>query len=406
MRILDRWSTILSAALTVLTVLLLVGLTSALPPVLDIRAALLLTSALGSIVLFGRPRSAARRARRALTLGRAASLALIAAATLYDLTLAYRTEEVSFSNGDVTLHGTLYLPRRAGRHPAVVLVHGSGNSPRDESRFYARAFARRGIAALAYDKRGSGESSGDLAAATYQELGGDAAQAVELLRHHPQVDAERIGVRGISEGEWTGVVAARQARAAFVVIVSGSAMTPAEQVAYETAERVRRGGYGDDAARRAGDLYRRLSAFQRTGAGRDQLNGELQAASKEPWFATAWYLEESVPEYDRVQQLRWFPAWRARMDFDALALMAELRCPVLLQEGGADQKMDGAGAIERMRAALARGGNARFTGLLYPNATHNIIEWRLPRHLPPPWFARGYLGDQLDWVAKQVGLEG
>ena len=333
------------------------------------------------------------------------SLALIAGAAAHDLALAYRTQEVEFVNGDVTLRGTLYLPRSRGRHPAVVLVHGSGRSPRHESRFYARAYARKGIAALAYDKRGSGESSGDLEGATYEVLGDDAVQAVELLRRHPEVNPERIGIRGISEGEWTGVLAARKAHPAFVVIVSGSARSPAEQVAYETTDRVRRAGYGEDAARSAGDLYRRLSAFQRTGEGRDALNRDLQAASRQPWFDTAWYLEKSVPEYDRVQQLPWFRGWRARMDFDALPLMAELTCPVLVQEGGVDPKMDGAGAIERIRQVLAHGGNRRFTGILYPSATHNIIDWRLPWHLPPPWFASGYLTDQLDWVTRQVGLD-
>jgi len=76
----------------------------------------------------------------------------------------YRSEEVRFQNGDITLAGTLLVPNRAGRHPGVVLIHGSGPAPR--SGFYsfylyhAEAFARNGIAALVYDKRGSGLSTG------------------------------------------------------------------------------------------------------------------------------------------------------------------------------------------------------------------------------------------------------
>ncbi len=396
---------VLSGMLTAVTALLLVVLTSALPAVLDIRPALLLTSGVGSMCVLAIWRRAVSRKRGALMIVLVLSLVVIAVTTGYDMTLAYRTQEVAFANGDVTLRGTLYLPRRLGeRHPAVVLVHGSGRSARYESQFYARAYARNGIAALAYDKRGGGESSGSLEGVDYQTIGDDAAQAVELLRRHPEVDPDRVGIRGISEGEWTGVLAARRVHPAFLVIVSGSAMSPAEQVAYETADRVRRAGYGDNAARTAGDLYRRLSAFHRTGEGRDALNRDLQAASREPWFDTAWYLEKSVPEYDRVQQIPWFRGWRARMDFTALPLMAELTCPVLVQEGGADAKMDGAGAIERMRQALERGGNLQLTGLLYPNATHNIIEWRLPWHLPPPWFASDYVTDQIDWVARRVGL--
>lgn len=82
-----------------------------------------------------------------------------------------------------------------------------------------------------------------------------------------------------------------------------------------------------------------------------------------------------------------------------------MSCPVLVQNGGSDPKTDGRPAIERVRAALARGGNRAFTGVEYPNATHNNVEWRLPFGIPPPLFARGYLDDQVEWVTRQVGLQ-
>ena len=92
------------------------------------------------------------------------------------------------------------------------------------------------------------------------------------------------------------------------------------------------------------------------------------------------------------------------VDFDALPLLSALRCPVLAQVGGADPKNDGPAALERIRAALHRGGNTRFTGVSYPRAGHGMIEWRLPFRLPPPWLAAGYLRTQLDWVRAQNGL--
>jgi hypothetical protein len=90
------------------------------------------------------------------------------------------------------------------------------------------------------------------------------------------------------------------------------------------------------------------------------------------------------------------------MDFDALPLLSELKCPVLTQVGGADPKNDGPAALERIRAALGRGGNTRFTGITYPKRVHGMIEWRLPFGFPPPWFASGYLRAQLDWVRRQT----
>ena len=68
-----------------------------------------------------------------------------------------RERAVRFSNGDVTLAGTLILPDVRRRVPAVVFLHGSGAEGRWGSRYLATQLAERGIAALIYDKRGVGE---------------------------------------------------------------------------------------------------------------------------------------------------------------------------------------------------------------------------------------------------------
>ncbi len=220
------------------------------------------------------------------------------------------------------------------------------------------------------------------------------------------MDARRVGIWGLSEGEWVAPLAAERTGPAFLVLVSPSAMTPSAQVRHETKVNVLKAGFPVSAADRAADLYGRVSEFQRAGGGREELNRLLSAAKSEPWFAAARYLEESVPGYEQVLALTWFPAWRSRMDFDALPVCSRLSCPVLAQVGDADPKNDGQAGLDRLRDAFARGGNQQFTGILYPSAGHGIIVWRLPDHVPPPWFAKGYLADQLTWVRRTAGLEG
>ena len=70
-----------------------------------------------------------------------------------------RWEDVRFSNRDVQLAGSLITPNRDGRHPAVILVHGSGPQTRDGMLPFARFLIRRGMAILTYDKRGVGGST-------------------------------------------------------------------------------------------------------------------------------------------------------------------------------------------------------------------------------------------------------
>lgn len=387
----------------VLAVLTAAANRTALPFVLDLRAVELALLLLAAGLLFAAARSARNATRRVLALAAGALFLAGASLVIRDFVRSGHVEEVQFGSGDIVLHGSLFVPRGNGPHPAVVLLHGSGDESRDDYRFYARLYAQRGIAALAYDKRGSGVSGGDGESASYSDLADDAVAAVQMLRGRGDILADRVGIWGLSEGEWTGPLAASRAGAAFLVLVSAAAMTPAEQVRYETGAQVRAAGFSEQEAREAADLYGAVSEFERSGAGRDALNARLAEASTKPWFDAAENLERSVPEYSKVLALPWFPAWRSRMDFDAMPVLASLTCPVLAQSGEADPKNDGAAGLERMRAAMARGGNTAFTGIAYPGAEHGMVVWRLPFRLPPPFFASGYLDAQLDWVAEQVG---
>src|SRR5437660_4045692 len=93
----------------------------------------------------------------------------------------YAQEEVRFHHGDVTLAGTLLIPPTKGRHPAVVLIHGSSTPSRNDFRFYGDLFVRRGIAALIYDKRAGADLSG-ASRVDMRDLAEDALAAVEMLR--------------------------------------------------------------------------------------------------------------------------------------------------------------------------------------------------------------------------------
>lgn len=93
---------------------------------------------------------------------------------------AVHEEQVEFCNGNVTLHGSLLFPTAAGRHPAVVIFHGSGPEARNMT--MAGWFASHGIAALTYDKRGVGESTGDFRQVAFMDLCGDGLAGIDLLK--------------------------------------------------------------------------------------------------------------------------------------------------------------------------------------------------------------------------------
>jgi pimeloyl-ACP methyl ester carboxylesterase len=110
---------------------------------------------------------------------------------------AHQLNYVRFNNGDVTLAGNLFTPAGTGPFPAVVMIHGSGDSDRRLGPF-ATFFLKQGFAVLAYDKRGVGRSEGSWRAANLSVLAEDALAGVEYLKTRPEVDAKRLGFIGFS----------------------------------------------------------------------------------------------------------------------------------------------------------------------------------------------------------------
>jgi pimeloyl-ACP methyl ester carboxylesterase len=123
-----------------------------------------------------------------------------------------------------------------GRPPTagVVVLHGADS--RKESHFdFARACAGGGLAALAFDIRGHGESPGPLDGRALD----DVAAMADLLRERAGVEA--IGLRGSSMGGYLALVAAAGARAGAVV-----AICPASAVGLSVGVRGQRFGFAVD----------------------------------------------------------------------------------------------------------------------------------------------------------------
>lgn len=144
-----------------------------------------------------------------------------------------RERLLQFTGDGVRFHARLQLPDSAPPYPAVVLIHGSGDSPGTEWLYNSDFFVANGIAALTYDKRGSGRSGGEFTF-DFQRLARDAVAAVERLREEPEIDTVRIGLSGYSQGAWVAPLAASMSDSiAFVVVNYGMIESPAEEARLE-----------------------------------------------------------------------------------------------------------------------------------------------------------------------------
>jgi uncharacterized protein len=140
------------------------------------------------------------------------------------LELDHREAAVHFSCSGARLAGTLFLPLKQGRHPAVVWLHGSGEEPRLSYGPLVASFVRDGIAFFSYDKRGVGESEGKCCPDVdghFNLVTADAVGAVAALRNSREIDPAQLGFLGASAAGWIAPRAAEESRhVAFVAIAS------------------------------------------------------------------------------------------------------------------------------------------------------------------------------------------
>jgi pimeloyl-ACP methyl ester carboxylesterase len=274
--------------------------------------------------------------------------------------------EVEFSNGDVTLIGTLTLPDGDGPWPGIVTVHGASGGLRDFRLFthLESLLVPAGVAVLRYDRRGSGASGGDFDAASFEVLADDALAALDVLVVQPGVDPARIGLYGFSQGGWIApVAAARSSRVAFLVLVGACAVTPAEQMNYVARTQIAEAGHGREAVRRALEIRTAVDEAIRGRRSRHEAADLVRAASREPWFQLAWVSEPPAEPNEEDQK------WRLQMDYDIRPVLERIELPVLLVHGPHDRWTPVPESRAAWQAAYA-GSSALLEAVLLPGTGH------------------------------------
>jgi hypothetical protein len=192
----------------------------------------------------------------------------------------FREEAAAFSNGGVTLAGTLTLPleeagedgasggrkkKRGKKYPAAVILSGSGAQDRDgntpgsggiQSSFYrlmAERLAEAGFAALRFDDRGVGGSGSSLKEASLHDLVDDARAALRSLRSRKDVHKKDLTLIGHSEGGILALLlAAEKAPGLSRLVLLGTPSSSLKDVLREQLELVPAGELRD-ATREAQD---------------------------------------------------------------------------------------------------------------------------------------------------------
>jgi pimeloyl-ACP methyl ester carboxylesterase len=257
-----------------------------------------------------------------------------------------------------TLAGTLTTPPAQGRmrHPAVILVAGSGAVDRDETVAGIPIFAQlagtladKGFIVLRYDKRGVGQSGGRSERVTLQDYADDLVTAAKWMAKQENVDPRRIAVAGHSEGGWVGMLAAsKEKKITSLVLIAAGATTGAELILEQQAHVLDVMKVSEAERKEKIDLQKRIQA----------------AVISEQWAF--------IP--DDVRKQADSPWFRSLLLFEPAKVMEKVKQPILIIQGGLDTQVPPHHADKLAELARARKKGPAVDVLHIPGVNHLLVK--------------------------------
>lgn len=271
----------------------------------------------------------------------------------------YITEEVTFSNGDITLNGTLTLPEGWDKNTkAVVMVTGSGQQNRDEEIFdhkpfavIADALARKGIASLRYDDRGWGNKAIRFTDFTTDDFKQDAAAGIDLLRRK----FKTVGVIGHSEGGTIALMLASEGKTDFVVSLAGMTISGKQTLLNQNIDALRSIGLQEETVEKYSEVISDI--FDKVAAGQD-IDEYLKGAEN---------MENFKPIIDHAKKLLTSPYMRHFITKDIHNSLPNIKCPVLALNGKKDTQVEYKQNLEVLENGLS---NCSHETVAYDNLNH------------------------------------
>ncbi|TDS14055.1 alpha/beta hydrolase family protein [Sphingobacterium paludis] len=271
---------------------------------------------------------------------------------------SYDTLDVTFANAfdAVNLSGTLSYPRGAGKHPAVILVTGSGPQDRDETieghkpfKVIADYLTKRGVVVLRYDERGVGKSGGNYTTSTIGDFSKDAIAALEFLSKQKQVDTKRIGIIGHSEGGLIAQLIAgqRSAKVNFVALLAAPTIAIDSLMLLQAYEIGKVQGLSEGELRRAKEINRRNFAIVKSPAKEQQAYQQI-LKNMSPVFPN--------PSQQQENELKMLllPSYRYFMRIEPVPFIKKIAVPVFAVFGTKDLQVPFAPNLESLSDNLPK----------------------------------------------------
>lgn len=272
---------------------------------------------------------------------------------------SYNSDDIVFYSKDKSMEfgATITYPKDDEKHPAIIMITGSGPQNRDEELFQHKPFAvvadhltKNGYVVLRVDDRGVGSTGGDRGTATSADFAKDVEEAITYIKTRAEVDKKKIGLYGHSEGGLIAEMLAAERRDLDFIILMAAPGVPVKQLMTEqNVALLKNRGISEDAANSYGRLYQNLVDDLTSSSSQkevyDKMNNSFNTWKKRTESDIVLSITGVSDSTSQDLFVRTFmdQSWNKWMTyfmrFDPQPVLADVRCKVLALNGSKDYQV-------------------------------------------------------------------
>jgi hypothetical protein len=282
------------------------------------------------------------------------------------------------------------------RRTTIVLIHGADPETR-EMGYIIPYFVLHGVNVIAYDQRGTGDSTGDWLKSGPVQRAADVDSVIDHFSSDERVDSKRIGVWGFSNGGWTAPIVATERPIAFMILKSASAETVHENIYYEAKQRMLRYHESLSSIAAALGTWKTILDALSGNATWASANQSYAFAKRQPWFEHSLLSMLQLPLSPAAIQ-----GWKTYTSYDPTSTLTKVTTPTLALFGDNDRSVDVKHAAPALERSFKSAGMQDFTLHMFAGASHTLaLSKNGFTSDDPTRLAAGYPQIMIDWLERR-----
>jgi pimeloyl-ACP methyl ester carboxylesterase len=313
--------------------------------------------------------------------------------------LNLRFEQIKIPNGNITLAGTLILPETEQPYPVIIYNGGASWIVREQLLEDALINVSYGIAAVVFDKRGFGDSSGEQTV-PFSESADDIVAIGRYLKYdRTDINPKQIGISTYSQSGWYGTLAAsRTDNISFLILNVPSATFVYRQEFQRVEHELRADGFSGEEILTAMRFMHLMSGFSRTGGGWNEYSAMREKVKEKEWFKYVFAPKTRDPRNWQWGRMNW--------EYNPLRALARITAPTLVILGEHDKKVLPEVNRSIFEMAFTEAGNRDYTIKIIPDMNHSLVVSKRGgrKEETPNRLAPGLISTRVTWLQTHLDL--